>query len=118
MSAIKFFSTVDENFVRQNFKDAVEAEKLIAKHRKKAVVILGIVASFVVVLLVALGYAVMKISNTKVELIIVESTQIQIDQCMTDTQQQATDAASAQARAEEVNKNTSILLEECKRNKK
>ena len=114
MSPIKFFSTVDENFVRQNFKDSIEAEKLIAKHRKKAAVTLGVVTSFVVVLLLALGNAIMKINYTNAELTNVETMQVQVNQCMANAQQQMADAAAAQARAEELNRNTLVLLEECK----
>lgn len=106
---------MDEDFIRQNFKDADEAEKLIAKNRKKAIFVVGVGASFVVVLLIALGYAIMKIDNTKKELELAKSTQAQVDQCMMSVRQQAADAASAQAIAEEVNRNTMVRLEECAR---
>lgn len=115
MNLLKYFSTVNEEFVRQHFKDAGEAEKLIAKHHKKAVVTLGVVVSFLVVFFVALGYAVIKINSTSAELSVVESTQAQLDQCMTNTLQQATDATAAQARAEEMNKVILVQLEDCSR---
>lgn len=120
MRLINFFSSADEDFVRQNFKDPNEAEKLIASFRKRATIGVFVVTSFLIVATLAVGYAMGKTTSAMAEMKNIEAVQVKIEQCISDTHKQANDAATAKTQAEEANRNIQAQLEDCsrKQNKK
>lgn len=113
MSLIKFFSTVDEGFVKQHFKDPTEAEKFITRYRKKAKLVIGIVMSFMLLLSIAVGHASLKIGNIKTDKVQVKLLQKQVDECAVSSKQQMEDASASRVQAEKVNQAIEARLENC-----
>lgn len=116
---MKFFQTVDPEFVRANFKDPALAETIIRASKRRATITSIIVASFLLVIMVVVGYAINKQNVARgfqVEALTLVS---KADSCQQEAKQQMEQAAVARKKAEENNLKIQQQLEDCqKKNRK
>ena len=75
------FNTLDEAFLRSNLKDLALAEKFILEAKRRAIVAKIVVASFLFVTAIAIGYAAIKTKQTNNTLNETNLIKTEIDKC-------------------------------------
>jgi hypothetical protein len=112
---MKLFQTVDPAFVRANFIDLALAEKIIQADQRKATIMKFVVGSFLLVMMVAIGYAINK-QNVARDFQVETLTLIsKVDSCQQETKQQMEQAAVTRKQAEETNLKIQQQLEDCQK---
>ncbi len=113
MKIFKWFNTVDEDFLRQNFKEPAMAEPFIRGGRRRDIILMIIVGIFVLVTLAAIVYGYVQktiVAKEQQELVRVES---QTAACIQDAQTKMATARYARTQAEEFNRKVQEQLKEC-----
>jgi len=114
---MKLFQNIDPDFVRKNYKDQTLAEKIIQSDQRRASIMKIVVGSFLVVILVAIGYAINKQNIAKGFHIQLLSTVSKTDSCRHQAEQQMVLAAASRKQAEEMHMKIQQQLEECQKRK-
>jgi hypothetical protein len=110
---MKLFQTVDPAFVRANFKDPTLAEAIIRADQRRAAITKIVVGSFLLIALVAIGYALNKQSMARSFQMQALTLVNQADSCQQQANQQMQQAAASRQQAEEMSKKIQQQLEDC-----
>ncbi len=112
---MKLFQTVDPEFIRENFKDPKLAERIIQADQRKVTIMKVVVGSFLLVTMVAIGYAINKQNvarDFKVQTLNVVS---KADSCQLLAKQQVSIEENARLQANERHMKIQQQLEECQK---
>lgn len=87
------YKTIDEQFVRNNFKDPDLAEAIIQSERKRGTTITLVLGSLLIVASIAIGYAVKETNRANSIVMEAELTFKQTDNCRLQAMRQMKEAA-------------------------
>ena len=112
---MKLFQSVDPDFVRANFKDPAVAEAIIRADQRRTPITKIVIGSFLLVMIVAIGYAINKQNIARDFQLKGLSAVSKTDSCQQQAQKQMQQAAASRQQAEEMHMKIQQQLEDCQK---
>jgi hypothetical protein len=112
---MKLFQNVDPDFVRVNFKDPAVAEAVIRSDQRKATITKFVIGSFLLIMMVAIGYAINKQNIARGFQVEAMTLVNKSDSCQQQANLQMQLAVTSRKHAEEMHMKIQQQLEDCQK---